>query len=63
MTRRKLEDLLEGRLGALEAAAVEAGDALVEDLFHLPLALRLELARFLDAARRLLVVDIDQEDP
>jgi hypothetical protein len=58
-----LEDLLEDLPGSLRVAGLEARHAIVEDLFHLALGFGLEPARLIDPARRLRVVDVDQEDP
>src|SRR5690606_19959004 len=57
-----LEDPAEGRARGGEITGVELGDPFVEDLFDLALLLGLELSRALDLARRLVVVDVDQED-
>ncbi len=56
------QHLLERLAGGFEVAGLQVADAVVEHLLDLPLGLRLELARSLDAAGGLLMVDVDQED-
>ncbi len=63
MAGLQLEHLLEGAARAVPIVGLQARQAFVEGLFHLAVALGFHAARALDAARRLLVVDVDQEDP
>ena len=58
-SRTRLKAALAGSKSPLSNRATR----FVEDLLDFALALGLELARLLDAPRRLLMVDVDQEDP
>ncbi len=62
MIGTQLENATECARGRLDLPAVGGRDSLVEGLLDLAVLLLAQVARELDAARRLVVVDLDQED-